>query len=126
MRNSKWFKLLVFPIILGFVIGVPAWLMAQGKRIETDKINVFAVVSDNLAGPANGVYSFIVNLIGFLPSPYFYAVLKKIFKKESYTILLLMFYGFIGCFELAGADIYMRAKKIRLYRQKIYSFKEEN
>ena len=48
MRNSKWFKLLVFPIILGFVIGVPAWLMAQEKRIETDKINVFAVVSENI------------------------------------------------------------------------------
>ena len=36
------------------------------------------------------------------------------------------FYGFVGCFELVGADIYMRAKKIRLYKQNIFSFKEEN
>ena len=86
----------------------------------------FAVVSENLAGPANGFYSFIVNLIGFLPAPYFYAILKKILNKESQIIILLMFYGFVGCFELVGADIYMRAKKIRLYKQNIFSFKEEN
>ena len=86
----------------------------------------FAVVSENLAGPANGVYSFIVNLIGFLPAPYFYAILKKILKKESHIIILLMFYGFVGCFELVGADIYMRTKKIRLYRLNIFSLKEEN
>ena len=86
----------------------------------------FAVVSENLAGPANGVYSFIVNLIGFLPAPYFYAILKKILKKESHIIFLLMFYGFVGCFELVGADIYMRTKKIRLYRLNIFSLKEEN
>ena len=86
----------------------------------------FAVVSENLAGPANGVYSFIVNLIGFLPAPYFYAILKNILKKESHIIILLMFYGFVGCFELVGADIYMRTKKIRLYRLNIFSLKEEN
>ena len=86
----------------------------------------FAVVSENLAGPANGVYSFIVNLIGFLPAPYFYSILKKILKKESHIIILLMFYGFVGCFELVGADIYMRTKKIRLYRLNIFSLKEEN
>ena len=85
----------------------------------------FVVVSEILAGPANGVYSFVVNLIGFLPAPYFYAVMKKILKKESHIIILLMFYGFIGCFELIGADIYMRAKKIRLYSQKLFIFKEE-
>lgn len=85
----------------------------------------FVVVSEILAGPANGVYSFVVNLIGFLPAPYFYAVMKKILKKESHIIILLMFYGFIGCFELNGADIYMRAKKIRLYSQKLFIFKEE-
>ena len=85
----------------------------------------FVVVSEILAGPANGVYSFVVNLLGFLPAPYFYAVMKKILKKESHIIILLMFYGFIGCFELIGADIYMRAKKIRLYSQKLFIFKEE-
>ena len=85
----------------------------------------FVVVSEILAGPANGVYSFVVNLIGFLPAPYFYAVMKKILKKESHIIILLMFSGFIGCFELIGADIYMRAKKIRLYNQKLFIFKEE-
>ena len=85
----------------------------------------FVVVSEILAGPANGVYSFVVNLIGFLPAPYFYAVMKKILKKESHIIILLVFYGFIGCFELIGADIYMRAKKIRLYSQKLFIFKEE-
>ena len=86
----------------------------------------FTVVSENLTGPANGVYSFIVNLIGFLPAPYFYAILKKILKKESHIIILLMFYGFVGCFELVGADIYMKTKKIRLYRLNIFSLKEEN
>ena len=85
----------------------------------------FVVVSEILVGPANGVYSFVVNLIGFLPAPYFYAVMKKILKKESHIIILLMFYGFLGCFELVGADIYMRAKKIRLYSQKLFIFKEE-
>ena len=112
--------------VLYFTILMSMYILINSASGIISISATFAVVSDNLAGPANGVYSFIVNLIGFLPSPYFYAVLKKIFKKESYTILLLMFYGFIGCFELAGADIYMRAKKIRLYRQKIYSFKEEN
>ena len=85
----------------------------------------FAVVSEVLAGPANGVYSFIVNLIGFLPAPYSYAVLKKLLKKESYIIIILMLYGLIGFIELIAAEVYMRAKKIWLYK-KSYAFKEES
>ena len=85
----------------------------------------FAVVSEDLAGPANGVYSFIVNLMGFLPAPYSYAVLKKLLKKESYIIIILMFYGLVGFIELIVAEVYMRAKKIWLYKRN-YALGEES
>ena len=112
--------------VLYFTIFMSIYILLNSASGIISISATFAVIPDILAGPANGLYSFVVNLIGFLPSPYFYAIMKKIFKKESHIILLLMFYGFIGCFELVGADIYMRAKKIRLYKQKIFSFKEEN
>lgn len=52
MRNSRWFKSLTFGMVLGLFIAVPVWLKAQEKRIETDKINVFAVVSENIEAAA--------------------------------------------------------------------------
>ena len=52
MRNSKWFRYIVFPVVLGFAIAVPSWLRAEEKRIETDKINVFAVMSENIEDQA--------------------------------------------------------------------------
>ena len=112
--------------VLYFTIFMSMYILLNSASGIKSISATFAVVSEILREPANGVYSFIVNLIGFLPAPYFYALMKKILKKESHIIILLMFYGFIGCFELIGADIYMRAKKIRLYRQKIFTFKEEN
>ena len=86
----------------------------------------FSVIPDTLAGTANGIYSLIVNLIGFFPAPYAFAFLKRIFGKGSLIIIFLMIYGFIGCIELFIADIYMRSKKIKLYGKKFISFKEEN
>ena len=111
--------------VLYFTILMSMYILLNSASGIISISATFAVVSELLAGPANGVYSFVVNLIGFLPAPYFYAVLKKIFKKEGYTILLLMFYGFVGFVELVGADLYMRAKKIKLYRQKIFTLGEE-
>ena len=86
----------------------------------------FSVIPEDLTGIANGIYSLVVNLIGFLPAPYTYAFLKKIFKKDGTIIVALMIYGFIGCLELIIADYYMRVKKIKLYKQKFFSFKGEN
>ena len=111
--------------VLYFTILMSIYILLNSASGIISISATFAVVPEILVAPANGIYSFVVNLLGFLPAPYFYAVLKKIFKKESHIIILLMFYGFIGFFELIGADIYMRAKKIWLYRQKIFYFKEE-
>ena len=77
----------------------------------------FSVMPKNLTGTATGIYSIIVNLIAFLPAPYVYAFIKTIFKKGSYIIIILMIYGIIGCVELFAADIYMRIKKIKLYKE---------
>ena len=86
----------------------------------------FAVIPKNLTGTANGIYSIIVNLIGFLPSPYAFAFFKKKFKKGSLIIVVLMIYGLFGCLELFAADIYMRSKKIKIYQQNFFNFEEEN
>ena len=112
--------------VLYFTILMSLYILLNSASGIISISATFSVVPEKLDGPANGIYSFIVNLIGFLPAPYFYSILKKIFKKESHAILLLMFYGFIGCIELFGADIYMRAKKIKLYRKNIFTFREEN
>ena len=86
----------------------------------------FAVVPENMAGKANGIFSFIANLIGFLPCPYVFGLLKTIFKKGSIIIIILMIYGLFGCIELIIADLYMRFKKIKLYKDKFFTLKEEN
>ena len=75
---------------------------------------------------ANGIYSLIVNLIGFLPAPYAFAFFKNLLGKGSLIMIVLMIYGLFGCVELFVADFYMRVKKIKLYRKKFFSFKEEN
>lgn len=52
MRNARWFKSLTLGVVLGLFMAIPAWLKAQEKRGETDKINVFAVVSENIEAAA--------------------------------------------------------------------------
>lgn len=48
MRNSNWLKYLALPVVLGLAIAaVPSILRAE-ERIVTDKINVFAVMSENI------------------------------------------------------------------------------
>ena len=78
--------------VLYFTILMSMYILINSASGIISISATFAVVSDNLAGPANGVYSFIVNLIGFLPSPYFYAVLKKIFKKEFIINVLWIYW----------------------------------
>lgn len=48
MKNSRLFKYIALPVVLGLAIAVPSWLRAEEKRIETDKINVFAVMSETI------------------------------------------------------------------------------
>ena len=110
--------------VLRFTILMSIYILLNSASGIISINATFAVVSEVLTGPANGVYSFIVNLIGFLPASYSYAVLKKLLKKESYIIIILMIYGLVGFIELIAAEIYMRTKKIWLYRKR-YAFREE-
>ena len=110
--------------VLRFTIFMSIYILLNSASGIISINATFAVVSEVLTGPANGVYSFIVNLIGFLPASYSYAVLKKLLKKESYIIIILMIYGLVGFIELIVAEIYMRTKKIWLYRKR-YAFREE-
>ena len=32
-------------------------------------------------------------------------------------MVVLMLYGLFGCFEIMAADIYMRVKKIKIYKE---------
>lgn len=77
----------------------------------------FAVMPKTLTGTATGIYSIIVNLIAFLPAPFVYAFIKTIFGNGGIIMTVLMSYGVIGCLELFGADIYMRIKKIKIYKE---------
>ena len=77
----------------------------------------FAVMPKTLTGTATGIYSLVVNLMAFLPAPYAYAFIKSLVGEGSYIMVTLMLYGLFGCFEIMGADIYMRVKKIKLYKQ---------
>ena len=52
----------------------------------------FAVIPEKLSGTANGIYSLVVNLIGFLPAPYVFAFLKRILGKGSIIIRFITFY----------------------------------
>jgi hypothetical protein len=77
----------------------------------------FEVMPKTLTGTATGIYSIIVNLIAFLPAPFIYAFIKTIFGNGGIIMTVLMSYGVIGCIELFGADIYMRIKKIKIYKE---------
>ena len=77
----------------------------------------FEVMPKTLTGIATGIYSIIVNLIAFLPAPYAYAFIKNIFREGKFIIIALMIYGLFGGLELIIADIYMRNKKIKIYRE---------
>ena len=81
----------------------------------------FAVMPKTLTGTATGIYSLLVNLIAFLPAPYAYAFIKSLVGEGSYIMLVLMLYGLFGCFEIMAADIYMRVKKIFIYKQEFIS-----
>ena len=77
----------------------------------------FEVMPKTLTGIATGIYSIVVNLIAFLPAPYAYAFIKNIFREGKFIIIALMIYGLFGGLELIIADIYMRNKKIKIYRE---------
>ena len=81
----------------------------------------FAVMPKTLTGTATGIYSLLVNLIAFLPAPYAYAFIKSLVGEGSYIMVVLMLYGLFGCFEIMAADIYMRVKKIFIYKQEFIS-----
>ena len=78
----------------------------------------FEVMPKTLRGTAVGIHSIIKDLTGFLPASYTYVIIKGLVG-GNYIIAVLMLYGLIGCAELFIADIYMRIKKIKLYKEKI-------
>ena len=78
----------------------------------------FEVMPKTLKGTAVGIYSIATDLIGFFPSSYSYVIIKDLVG-GNYFIAILMLYGLIGCVELFIADIYMRIKKIKLYKEEI-------
>jgi MFS family permease len=77
----------------------------------------FAIMPKTLKGTANGIFAVVLNLIAFLPAPYGYAYIKRIVGNGRYVINILMCYGMFGCVELIIADLYMRAKKIKIYKR---------
>ena len=77
-----------------------------------------------LKGTATGIYSILVNLIAFLPASYAYAFIKG-FVGDNYIMIVLMFYGLVGCIELFIADIYMRIKKVKLYKEETINIETE-
>ena len=85
----------------------------------------FAVIPRTLIGTATGICSIILNITAFLPAPYAYSFLKSIVKKESYIMIIFMLYGLFGFFEIIVADIYMRVKKIKIYKDYSKTLVEE-
>ena len=77
----------------------------------------FAIMPKTIKGIANGIFAVLLNLMAFLPAPYGYAYIKRIVGEGRYVINVLMFYGMFGCLELLIADLYMRIKKVKLYRE---------
>lgn len=112
--------------VLNFTILMSLYILINSASGIISISATFAIVPEKLSGIANGVYSITVNIIGFLPAPYAYAFFKGLLKKEKIIIISLMIYGLFGCLELFVADLYMRIKKILLYKKKFYSFSEEN
>ena len=84
----------------------------------------FEVMPKTLRGTAVGIHSIIINLTGNLPASYSFVIIKDLVG-GNYIIAVLMLYGLIGCAEIFIADIYMRIKKIKLYKEEIINKKME-
>ena len=108
-------SVLIFTILMSLYI-----LINSASGIITISAS-FAVMPKTLTGTATGIYSLMVNLIAFLPAPYAYAFIKSLVGEGSYIMVVLMLYGLFGCFEIMAADIYMRVKKIKIYKQEFKS-----
>ena len=108
-------SVLIFTILMSMYI-----LINSTSGIITISAS-FAVMPKTLTGTATGIYSLLVNLIAFLPAPYAYAFIKSLVGEGSYIMVVLMLYGLFGCFEIMAADIYMRVKKLFIYRQEYKS-----
>jgi sugar phosphate permease len=105
-------SVLLFTVLMSLYI-----LINSASGIVTISAS-FAVMPQTLKGTATGIYSLMVNLIAFLPAPYAYAFIKSLVGGEGkYIMIVLMLYGLFGCFEIMVADIYMRVKKIYIYKQ---------
>ena len=104
-------SVLIFTILMSLYI-----LINSASGIITISAS-FAVMPKTLTGTATGIYSLVVNLIAFLPAPYAYAFIKSLVGEGSYIMVVLMLYGLFGCFEIMAADIYMRVKKIKIYKE---------
>lgn len=87
----------------------------------------FAIMPKTIKGTANGIFSVLLNLTAFLPAPYAYASIKRIVGDGKYVINVLMYYGCFGCVELIIADLYMRIKKVKLYKEefRVVTLKDE-
>lgn len=83
----------------------------------------FAIMPKSIKGIANGIFAVVLNLIAFLPAPYAYAYIKGIVGDGKYVINILMYYGIFGCIELIIADLYMRIKKVKLYKREFSDVK---
>ena len=104
-------SVLIFTILMSFYI-----LINSAAGILSISAS-FAVMPKTLKGTATGIYSLVVNLIAFLPAPYAYAFIKNLFNDGTYIMIILMLYGLFGVFEIMIADIYMRIKKIKIYKE---------
>ena len=104
-------SVLIFTILMSFYI-----LINSAAGILSISAS-FAVMPKTLKGTATGIYSLVVNLIAFLPAPYAYAFIKNLFSDGTYIMIVLMLYGLFGVFEIMIADIYMRIKKIKIYKE---------
>ena len=89
--------------------------------------SLFAIMPKTIKGTANGIFSVVLNLTAFLPAPYAYASIKRIVGDGKYVINVLMYYGCFGCVELIIADLYMRIKKVKLYKEefRVVTLKDE-
>ena len=90
-------------------------------------ISSFAIMPKTIKGTANGIFSVVLNLTAFLPAPYAYASIKRIVGDGKYVINVLMYYGCFGCIEIIIADLYMRIKKVKLYKEdfRVVTLKDE-
>ena len=104
-------SVLIFTILMSFYI-----LINSAAGILSISAS-FAVMPKTLKGTATGIYSLVVNLIAFLPAPYAYAFIKNLFNDGTYIMIILMLYGLFGVFEIMIADIYMRIRKIKIYKE---------